>query len=148
MRLTDEDHGLSKSLHSNLKSAALCGLLLIPREQCSEEELYCNITSISYQGLIYVGDYRNYVLQAIFLLNGYIAKLFTLMPTLIFLKSTIDTLEKYSTLQKGSVITETTSSTQTLLTCLVYRKIIVPIGAHDVFPIPLPMITGSILFTL
>lgn len=54
IKLTNEedcDHRLQRSLDSNLKSAALCGLLLIADEQCTEEELYCSIASLSYQGL-------------------------------------------------------------------------------------------------
>ena len=46
------DDRILRSLQLNLKRAALCGLLLTTKDQCTEEELYCTITNLSYQGII------------------------------------------------------------------------------------------------
>ena len=73
--LTDnKEEGLVEALNSNLKSAALCGLLLTAEHQCSEEELYCSIAGLSYGGLYFtmllksvntiffqLGDFRMHV---------------------------------------------------------------------------------------
>ena len=48
--LTDNDESdLSMALALNLKYAALCGVLLTD-DYSSEEELYCKIAGLSYQG--------------------------------------------------------------------------------------------------
>ena len=73
--MTDnKEEGLVEALNSNLKSAALCGLLLTAEHQCSEEELYCSIAGLSYGGLYFtmllksvntiffqLGDFRMHV---------------------------------------------------------------------------------------
>lgn len=46
-----EDATLMDALNTNLRNAALCGVRLITEEQFSEEELYCSITRLSYQGI-------------------------------------------------------------------------------------------------
>ncbi len=48
--LTDYDQpDLSRALTWNLKYAALCGVLMVD-DHSSEEELYCKISGLSYQG--------------------------------------------------------------------------------------------------
>ena len=47
------DKALSEALTVNLRNAVLCGLILSEGDSCTEEELYWNITNISYQGIVY-----------------------------------------------------------------------------------------------
>ena len=47
---SNKEEKLSKALNSNLKSAALCGLLLLPESEFSEEALYQSIAGLSYEG--------------------------------------------------------------------------------------------------
>lgn len=55
----EDEADVLEALKLNLKRAAFCGLLLISDAQCTEEELYCHITALSYQGSV-VSMYTHY----------------------------------------------------------------------------------------